>query len=159
MNQQDVQLEAIIAELKQKPGALLPVLHRVQTQLGYISPTAQALIAKGLNLSTAEIHGVVSFYEDFKTEPGAKHTLQICRAEACQSVGGRQLEQHLKNQLGIEYHQATKDNQLQLEPVYCLGNCACAPSIKFDQKIHGRVTIDLADRLIKSVTNCAEADS
>ena len=64
-----------------------------------------------------------------------------------------------KRELGIEYHQATKDNQLQLEPVYCLGNCACAPSIKFDQKIHGRVTIDLADRLIKSVTNCAEADS
>lgn len=151
MKQEDTSLEDIITELRDQPGALLPVLHSIQGHFGFISKAAQNQVAEALNLSSAEVHGVVSFYDDFKTDPTARHTIHICRAEACQSVGGRQLEQHFKNQLGIDYHQATEDCQVQLEPVYCLGNCACGPSIKIDNKIHGRVTPDRADNLIKSL--------
>ena len=96
MNKQDNKLQNIINDLKDQPGALLPILHNIQRLLGYIPTQAQEQIAEVLNISKAEVHGVVSFYEDFKTEPRAQYTVQICRAEACQSVGGKQLEQHLK---------------------------------------------------------------
>ena len=151
MTNQYIQLRQIITELKDQPGALLPILHETQRQLGYISVQAQAQIAEELNISKAEVHGVVSFYEDFKAEPGTKHTLQICRAEACQSVGGRQLEQHLKKQLGVDYKQPSQDGQIQLEPVYCLGNCACGPSLRIDDDIYGRVTTDKADALVANL--------
>ncbi len=148
MNNQDSQIQQIITELKDQPGALLPILHETQALLGYISAQAQAQIAEGLNISRAEVHGVVSFYQDFKTEPGAKYTIQICRAEACQSVGGRRLEQHIKKQLSTAYNQSSQDGQIQLEPVYCLGNCACGPSLRIGDDIHGRVTTDKADALV-----------
>lgn len=148
MNSEDTRLRQIIDELRDQPGALLPILHQIQALLGYISAEAQALIAEELNISNAEVHGVVSFYQDFKTEPGSKHTVQICRSEACQSVGGRQLEQHLKEQLGVDYRQSTRDGQIQLEPVYCLGNCACGPALRINDDIYGRVTMDKADALV-----------
>ena len=156
MNSQKAQLQTIISELKNQPGALLPLLHQAQKLLGYLSSETQMQIAEALNISNAEVHGVVSFYEDFNVEPSARHRLQICRAEACQSVGSRQLEQHLKNQLGVDYHQATADQQIQLEPVYCLGNCACGPSLRIGDDIYGRVTTEKADALVAALTKTQE---
>jgi len=148
LNDQEMIVGDIIYNLKNEPGALLPILHRVQEQLGFISKEAQTQIADGLNLSSAEIHGVVSFYHDFKTAPIGQHTIQICRAEACQSVGGQQLETYIKNLLGTDYHKTTEDGAIQLEPVYCLGNCACGPSLRIGDRIYGRVTPAKADALI-----------
>ena len=101
--------------------------------------SAVATIALGLNLSRAEVHGVVSFYHDFKTHPVGRNTVQICRAEACQSMGSRQLEAHAKAALGIDYHETTADGNITLEPVYCLGNCACSPSVRINDDIVARV--------------------
>ncbi len=109
-----------------RPGALLPILHAIQGQMGYIPATAVPDVAKILNLSRAEIHGVISFYHLFRTEPPGARTLYLCRAEACQSMGARALEAHVKNKLGVDFHQTTQDGRLSLEPIYCLGNCACS---------------------------------
>lgn len=134
-----------------KPGALLPVLHGVQHRLGYISGSAVAQIAEGLNLSRADVHGVISFYHHFRTTRPGRHVIQICRAEACQSMGSRQLEKHAKAKLGVDYHGTTEDSDYTLEPVYCLGNCACSPSIMIDDDIHARVTPQRFDELLQEL--------
>ena len=97
------------------------------------------LLPKASTLSRAEVHGVISFYHDFKTIPVGRHTVQICRAEACQSMGSRQLEAHAKQALGVDYGETTADGPFTLEPVYCLGNCACSPSVRIDDDIYARV--------------------
>ena len=149
MNQAQI-IEKVIAEHKNKPGALLPVLHSVQEELGYIPESAVAIIAEALLQTRAEVHGVISFYHHFRTTPPGKHIVEICRAEACQAVGARALEAHAKSCLNIDYHQTTADRQFSLEPVYCLGNCATSPSIRIDDDIHGRVSLDKFDSLIDS---------
>ncbi|QSP95673.1 formate dehydrogenase subunit gamma [Marinobacter salinisoli] len=138
--------------LRHKPGALLPILHAIQDRVGYIPDGAVAIIADALQQSRAEIHGVISFYHHFRTRPAGAHVLQICRAEACQSMGCRTLEAHIQQRLGVDFHQTTPDREFTLEPVYCLGNCACAPSIRVDDTIHGRMTTEKFDRLAEQLT-------
>lgn len=133
-----------------RPGALLPVLHAVQDALGYVPPDAQPLIAEALNLSRAEVHGVVSFYHHFRSTPPGRHVLRLCRAEACQALGARALEAHAKRALGIDFHETTADGAVTLEPVYCLGNCGCGPSLLVDtDELHARVTPESFDAIVR----------
>ena len=135
------------------PGGLLPLLHAIQGDLGYIPPESVAAIAAGLSLSRAEVHGVISFYHDFRSEPPGRHVVQICRAEACQAMGSRALETHVKSSLGIDYGGTTADGGISLQPVYCLGNCACSPSVRIDDDIHARVDAEKMDVLIAALAD------
>jgi formate dehydrogenase subunit gamma len=135
--------------LKDKPGALLPLMHAIQDDLGYIPEESYTPISTALGLSVAEVHGFVTFYHHFRTKPSGKHILQICRAESCQSMGSENIESYCKEKLGIDYHETTKDQSITLEPVYCLGNCACSPAVMIDEEVIGRVTEDKIDALIK----------
>ncbi|MDP9083559.1 MAG: formate dehydrogenase subunit gamma [Pseudomonadota bacterium] len=128
------------ARRKSQPGALLPVLHAVQEALTFIPKDAVPLIAEELNLSIAEVHGVVSFYHYFLQDRPGRHIVRICRAEACQAMGAAALEAHAKATLCVEYHGTTGDGAITLQPVYCLGNCALGPSIMIDEQLQGRVT-------------------
>ncbi len=141
-------VQEIIAALKDKPGALLPILHGVQDALGYIPADSVPDIATALSLSRAEVHGVISFYHYFRDTPPGKQTIHLCRAESCQAMGGRQLEEHVKAKLGIDFHETTADDKFSLEPVYCLGNCACSPAMQIGKEIYGRVTADSFDATI-----------
>lgn len=141
-------LQAEIATLKAKPGPLLPLLHRVRAELGFIPEAAVPIIAEGLQISRAEVHGVISFYHDFNTEPLGRNRLQICRAEACQARGGRALEAYAQQRLGVGYHQTTADGEVTLEPVYCLGNCATGPAIRLNDSLYSRVTNQRLDALL-----------
>ena len=139
---------AVVSTLKDKPGALLPVLHGIQDALGYVPAAAVPIVAESLNLSRAEVHGVISFYHYFRESPPGRHTLHMCRAEACQSMNQRGLEAHAKERLGVDFHQTTANGTFSFEPVYCLGNCACSPAIMIDGELYGRVTPDRFDELV-----------
>lgn len=130
----------VTTRLKDQPGALLPVLHGVQTALGYVPEEAIPLIAREMNLSRADVHGVVTFYHFFRSHPAGKRTIYLCRAESCQAMGAAKLEQHIKQRLGVDFHETTTDGAWTLEPVYCLGNCACSPAMMVDDELKGRVT-------------------
>jgi formate dehydrogenase subunit gamma len=148
-------VQAIAAALKDKTGALLPILHGIQNAMGYIPSESVPEIAKVLNLSRAEVHGVISFYHYFRdTQPG-KHTIHLCRAESCQAMGGKQLENHVKTRLGIDFHETTADGKFTLEPVYCLGNCACSPAMQIGEEIYGRVSANSFDAVIKETEELA----
>lgn len=134
--------------LKHKPGALLPILHAIQDRFGFVPEDAVPIIAQSLQQTRAEVHGVLSFYHHFRTTPPGSHVVQICRAEACQAMGVRTLETHIKSRLGINYHQTTPDREITLEAVYCLGNCACGPSLRVDDRVYGRVTPEAFDALV-----------
>lgn len=136
---ESAQIDAQIQVHRDKPGALLPVLHAIQDTLGYVPEAAYPQIAHALALSVAEVHGVVTFYHHFRRHPVGKHVLQVCRAESCQAMGAEKLEAHIKSTLGIDYHQTTSDGAITLEPVYCLGNCACSPAVLMDEELYGRV--------------------
>jgi formate dehydrogenase subunit gamma len=151
--------QTILDQHKDTPGALLPILHAIQNKIGYIPEDQVAVIASGLNLSRAEVHGVISFYHFFRTKPGGKHLIQLCRAEACQAMGSKQLEQHVIKSLGVEYHKITEDGLFSLEPVYCLGNCACTPSLMIDNKIYGRVTNEKFEYLVSRLRQKRDTDS
>lgn len=144
-------VEGIVESHRGRIGALLPVLHDVQGCLGCIPPEAVPLIAQAMNLSRAEIQGVIGFYHDFRNQPAGRHSIQVCRAEACQSMGSVQLEQHAKKRLGIQYGETTPDGLFTLEPVYCLGNCACSPSIRIGDRLHARVTPESFDDVLSSL--------
>ena len=133
------------------PGGLLPLLHEVQAKIGFIPKDCVAHIARGMGLSRAEVHGVISFYHDFHDRPRGEKTIHLCRAEACQAMGSRKLEAHVKNRLGIDYGDTTPDGRFSLEPVYCLGNCACSPSIRIGDDIHARVDAARFDELLDGV--------
>ena len=139
---------ALIAERAALPGAVLPILHALQEHFGYVDPVAVPLVAEALNLSRAEVHGVVTFYHDFRQTPPGRHVLRVCRAEACQSMGADRLAGHIKARLGIDFHQTSPDGRVTLEPVFCLGNCACSPALMLDGKLHGRVDATAFDRLM-----------
>ncbi|EJB05215.1 NADH:ubiquinone oxidoreductase 24 kD subunit [Rhizobium leguminosarum bv. trifolii WSM597] len=139
---------AIIADLRFLEGPLLPILHEVQDEFGYVPQEAVPVIAEELNLSRAEVHGVVTFYHDYRDHPAGRHVLKLCRAEACQSMGGDALAERVKTLLGIDFHQTTLDGSVTLEPVYCLGLCACAPSAMLDGEVYGRVDEQLAAELV-----------
>lgn len=143
------------ARLKALPGALLPILHAVQETLRFVPKDAVPLIARELNLSIAEVHGVVSFYHYFLQKRPGRQVLHLCRAEACQALGSVTLEAHVKARLGIDFHGTTADGSTTLEPVYCLGNCALGPSLMIDEQLHGRVTAERFDALLAQVAEPA----
>ncbi|WP_323778309.1 formate dehydrogenase subunit gamma [Leisingera sp.] len=135
----DQDLRAIISDHLHLEGPLLPILHALQEACGSIPQEATPLIADALNISKAEVHGVISFYHDFREVPAGRHVVKICRAEACQAVGGNALAEAARARLGVEWHGTTANGAVTLEPVYCLGLCACGPAAMVDGKVHGRV--------------------
>jgi formate dehydrogenase subunit gamma len=128
-----------IEELRYLPGAALPILHALQAEFGYIDRAAVPLVADALNLSRAEVHGVVSFYHDFREAPPGAHVLKLCRAEACQSMGAEHIADAARERLQIHWSETTPDGRVTLEPVFCLGLCACAPAAMLDGRVFGRV--------------------
>jgi formate dehydrogenase subunit gamma len=139
-------IENLVEAKKHMPGALLPILHDIQDAVGYIPAQAVNTIAQGLNLSRAEVHGVVTFYHHFRTEPASRTVVQICRAEACQSMGAEKLWEHAC---------ANADGAFTLEPVYCLGLCSCSPAMAINDKVHARVDTEKFDQLVASARSTA----
>lgn len=134
-------LHAILDAYCDLPGALLPLLHAIQDEFGYVPPQCVPLLADALNLSRAEIHGVISYYHHFRQTPPGRHVLRVCCAEACQAVGGEALAELARERLA--------DGELTLEPVYCLGLCSCGPALQVDEsELHARMTTDKLDALI-----------
>jgi len=140
------QVASLIATQQSRPGALLPILHDIQDALGFIPPGSVTQIASALNLSRAEVHGVITFYHHFRTTPPARHTIQICCAEACQSMGAERLVEHAEQRLA-----GRKQGEYSLQPVYCLGLCATSPAVMIGEELHARVTPEKFDALIKKI--------
>ncbi|MDO9273692.1 MAG: formate dehydrogenase subunit gamma [Rugosibacter sp.] len=142
-------IENILAAKQSLPGALLPILHDIQDALGYIPPDAVPSIARALNLSRAEVHGVITYYHYFRQTPPGRHVVRVCRAEACQSVGCEALATHVQSALACEFHATSADGDVTLEAVYCLGHCAVGPNIQIDETtLHARMTPEKFDRLL-----------
>ena len=139
---------ARIRECLDREGPLLPILHALQEEFGYIDEAAEPLIAETLNITRAEVHGVVTFYHDFRREPAGRHTLKLCRAEACQAAGGDPLAAHAETRLGVSMGNTAADGSVTLEPVYCLGLCAVAPSAMLDGRMVGRLDEGRLDALL-----------
>ena len=140
--------QEVIDRLKTMAGATLPILHALQERFGYVDHQAVPAIAKATNLSQAEIHGVITFYHEFRHAPPGQSVIKLCRAEACQSMHCRDLEAHAQRRLGISWGETTADRRFTLEPVYCLGNCALSPAVMIDGELHGRVDAARFDALI-----------
>ena len=141
-------IDAIVARVGDRPDALMPLLHAVQDRLGYIPTDAVPEIARALNLSRAEVHGVFTFYHDFRHQPAGRHVLKLCRAEACQAAGGDALTARAEARLGISLGNTTADARVTLEPIYCLGLCATAPSAMLDSRVVGRLDNAGIDALV-----------
>lgn len=139
---------AAIATFDARQDQLLPILHAIQKLLGYVPPASVPLIANALNLSRAEVYGVISFYHHFRSAAPGRHVLKLCRAEACQAMGARAIESRVRSWLGIGFNETSADGAVTLEAVYCLGNCACAPSAMLDDHVHGRLSIEAIDHLL-----------
>jgi len=148
----EARIVAIVERHRHRDGPLIEVLHDVQADFGCIPSGAVPVIARALNLSRAEVHGVVSFYHHFRTRAPGRHVLQICRAESCQAAGGRAIESHAQKRLGVGFGETTPDGQVTLDAVYCLGLCACSPAAMFDGEVLGRVTPERLDALIHAGT-------
>ncbi len=131
--------DEIIARHLGAEGPMLPILHALQEEFGFIGEDAMRLVAQRLNVTRAEVYGVVSFYHDFRQAPAGRHVLKICRAEACQSMGGEENAAALLHGLGLDWGQTTPDGRLTIEPVYCLGLCACAPNAMLDGEPRARL--------------------
>ena len=142
---------AVIQELKGLEGPLLPILHGIQDEFGYVPAESLPVIAEALNISRAEVHGVVTFYHDYRNHPAGRHVLKLCRAEACQSMGGDAIAAKMQQLLGIGFHETAADGSVTLEPVYCLGLCACAPSAMLDGEVIGRLDADRLDEIVEEV--------
>jgi len=140
-------VRAVLTHRSREPGALLPILHDVQEALGYVPAGVVPEIAAALNLSRAEVHGVVTYYHYFRRTPPGRHVVQICRAEACQSRGAQALLAHAEAVLGCAVHTTRADGAVSLEPVYCLGLCAMSPAVQVDDRLHGRVTPQALERI------------
>ncbi|MEY4982604.1 MAG: hypothetical protein RIR62_870 [Pseudomonadota bacterium] len=132
-------------------GSLLPILHAIQSAFGYVPQDALPQIAKRLNLTRAEVHGVMSFYHDFRESPAGQHVVKLCRAEACQAMGADRVAAHARKALGIDWHETTADGRVTLEPVFCLGLCACAPAAMVDGRLLGRVDEAAVDAIVAGV--------
>lgn len=137
----------IVETHQSRPGALLPMLHALQEEFGYIADDAVPLLASALNLSRADVQGVVSFYHDFRRTLPGRHIIKVCRAEACQAMGSGALIDHIRTKLRVDFGGTTDDGRFTLEPVYCLGNCALAPAVMIDERLHGRVDARRFDTL------------
>ena len=149
--EQHAQIAAHIQAHQHVPGGLMPLLHAIQDDLGYVPESIYPALPHALALSVAEVHGVVTFYHHFRTHPVGRHILQICRAESCQAMGSEKLETELKACLGVDYHQTTADGNLTVLPVYCLGNCACSPAVMLDDEVYGRMNAEKVSELIGEV--------
>lgn len=141
----------ILAEHHGMEGPLLPIFHAVQDAFGHVPQEALPIIAKGLNLSRAEVHGVMSFYHDFREAPAGRHVLKLCRAEACQSMGADALADHMQTRLGVGWNETTPDGNVTLEPVFCLGLCACGPAAMVDGRVVGRVNAEKLETLVEEM--------
>lgn len=144
-------VDRALAAMQTMPGGLLPILHAIQDELGYIPPDAVPVIADGLNLSRAEVHGVISFYHDFRSTPPGRHVVHVCRAESCQSLGAEALLAHACRRLGVDVHGTTADGAITLEPIYCLGNCALSPAVMVDRQVYGRVSHERLDTMLEAL--------
>ncbi len=133
-------IEATVQMLRDKRGALLPILHTIQRELGYIPEETIPIVAQALNLTRAEVHGVVTFYHDFRTKKTGRRVVRICLAESCQALGSAGITDAAKEHLGIDFEETTEDKAWTLRKAYCLGNCALSPSVMIDAEVHGRVT-------------------
>ena len=142
---------AIIQELKGLEGPLLPILHGIQEEFGHVPQVALPVIAEALNISRAEVHGVVTFYHDYRSHPAGRHVLKVCQAESCQSMGSDAIAAKLKQLLGIGFHETTRDGSVTLEPVYCLGLCACSPAAMLDGEVIGRLDDQKLDEIVAEV--------
>jgi len=145
------QAERIIAAHEGQDGPALPILHALQRAFGCVPDEAVPLVAAALNLSRAEVHGIVSFYHDFRSAPAGRHVLKLCRAEACQSRGGDALAVQARERLRIDWHETTPNGAVTLEPVFCLGLCATAPSAMLDDRLIGRLDGKRLDALLDQV--------
>ena len=134
-----------------REGPLLPILHDIQAAFGHVPQMVLPQIAKALNIAKAEVHGVVTFYHDFREEPAGVHVVKLCRAEACQAVGADRVAAHVKGTLGVDWHGTTADGRVTLEPVFCLGLCACGPAAMVDGRLFGRVDEARVDALVAAV--------
>jgi formate dehydrogenase subunit gamma len=130
---------SVIAGLQDREGAALPILHALQAEFGYVPAEAIPLVAVALNLTRAEVHGIATFYHEFRRTSPGRHVLQLCRAEACQAMGADRLHAAARRRLGIDWHETTADGAVSLEPVFCLGLCAVAPSGMLDGAPLGRL--------------------
>lgn len=152
-------VDAAISLFETTRGACLPIMHAIQEEIGFVPHEAVQRIADALNLSRADVHGVLSYYHDFRTEKPGCHVLKVCRAESCQSMGSERLESHLAVTYGAAMGETSEDGKLTVEPVYCLGNCALSPAVQLDGKVYGRVTAKRLDALVTKAQQQAEAKS
>lgn len=155
---QDFTLELateVVEEFRDQPGALINALHKLQDTFGYVDEAAIPMLARLFNLSRAEVHGVASFYHDFRRSKPGRYTIRVCQAEACQAMGSEALTTGIKQHLGCDFHETTSDGNFTLEKVYCLGNCACSPNIMVDKQTYGRVTL----ASFKQLTNALVAQT
>ena len=141
----------IVEELRGLEGPLLPILHGIQEEFGYVPAEALPVVADALNLSKAEVHGVATFYHDYRREPAGRHVLKLCQAEACQSMGSDRVAAEVQQALGIGFHETSADGSVTLEPVYCLGLCACAPAAMLDGEPIGRIDAGTVDEIVAEV--------
>ncbi len=142
---------SVIAEFGGLEGPLLPILHGMQDEFGYVPSETLPIVAEALNISRAEVHGVASFYHDYRTHPAGRHVLKLCRAEACQANGGDRIAALVQAELGVGMHETSADNSVTLEPVYCLGLCACAPAAMLDGHVIGRLDADRIAQIVAEV--------
>lgn len=142
---------AVIGEFRDIEGPLLPILHGMQEEFGYVPADSLQVIAEALNISRAEVYGVFSFYHDFRKHPAGRHVLKLCQAEACQSMGSDAVAAKVKQELGIGFHETTSDGAVTLEPVYCLGLCACSPSAMLDGEVIGRVDDEAIEEMLEVI--------
>ena len=149
----EARAQALIDQLKDLPGATLPILHSLQEAFGYVDQKAIPLIADALALSRAEVVGVIHFYHDFRETPPGHHRLKVCGAESCQAMGSASLVAHIEKQLGVGMGETTPDGAITVETVYCLGNCALSPAVLLDGRLYGRVSPVRADKLIAQAIN------
>ena len=140
--------QAIAMEKRAEPGALLPILRALQDTFGYIDREAVVMVAEILNLSRAEVHGVVTFYHDFRDKPAGRHVLKLCVAESCQARGATALAERARTHLGVSFGETSRDGSVTLDEVYCLGLCSVSPSAMLDGKVVGRLDEDKLDRLL-----------
>jgi formate dehydrogenase subunit gamma len=142
---------AVIEGVNGLEGPLLPILHGIQEEFGFVPTESLPVIAEALNISNAEVHGVVTFYHDYRRAPAGRHVLKICRAEACQSMGSDAIAAKIQQLLGIGFHETAADGSVTLEPVYCLGLCACAPSAMLDGEVIGRLDAEKLDEIVAEI--------
>lgn len=146
-----VRTAAVVSSHIHLEGPLLPILHGVQAEFGFVPRDSLPVIAEALNLSNAEVHGVASFYHDYRTQPAGRHVIKVCRAEACQSMGSEALAARLQQLLGIGFGETSADGAVTLEAIYCLGLCACAPAAMVDGAVIGRLDADGLDEIVAEV--------